>query len=250
MNDKIQNRFKRLACALALLVPVTASAFELKPMTETFEPSGRAVNRTFEVRNDLDEEVAVTMSVKARSVGADGVEALTDTKDFVVVPTEILLKGKATQVVRVRWQGGAVPDAERSYRIIAEQTSLKKPAPRPDGPSMAIKLVLRFGGTLYVAQPEAKADVVVSSAKAVKTAKGVVLDVQLENRGTRHAILDRPSLSLKSGAQSRDLTESDLGKALAGENILAGGKRTFRVPLPSGFPLGPLEAKLNASFLR
>ncbi len=240
----------RLTALLALLLPLTAAAFELKPMTETFEPSGRGVNRTFEVRNDLDEEVAVTMTIKARSVATDGTETLKDTADFAMIPTQILLKSKSAQVVRVRWQGDSKLGSERSYRIIAEQVPLKRAAARPAGPSMAIKMILRFGGTIYVAPVQAAADVVVASAGAVQTAQGTMLELLLENRGTRHAILEQPSLSVKAGEVSRQVSEADVSKALAGENLLAGASRRVRLPWPSGLPVGPVDSKLNATFLR
>jgi hypothetical protein len=77
-----------------------------------------------------------------------------------------------------------------------------------------------------------------------------MLELDLENRGSRHAIIDKPSVSVKAGKTTRQLTAAELDKALSGENILVGGKRRIRLPWPAGLPEGPLEAKLDASFLR
>jgi fimbrial chaperone protein len=218
-------------------------------MTQAFEPSGRGTNRTFTIYNDLSEEVAVSVTIKGRAVDAEGVETLSDTKDFAIFPQQILLKGKSSQVVRVRWQGASSLTSERSYRITAEEVPLKNsPAQSSGSSTAAIKLILRFGGTIYVASPQARADVVVASARAIKESGGDLLEVILENRGQRHAIIDRPSLSLKAGEATHQIAESDLAKTLAGENILAGGTRRIHLPWPNGLPLGPVEAKLNASF--
>ena len=140
-----------LAALLALMLPVMGRAFQLMPMTQTFEPAGRNVNRTFEVKNDRDEEVAVTIIIKTREVDAAGVEMLKDTKDFAIFPTQIMLKGKSSQVVRVKWQGASSLRSEQSYRIIAEEVPLKNGPAQSPGSVMTIKLILRFGGTLYVA---------------------------------------------------------------------------------------------------
>jgi fimbrial chaperone protein len=250
MKNKSKCSVPALAALLSLLLPAAASAFELRPMSHTFEPSGSGVNRVFEVHNDLDEEVAVTLTVKTRSVDAEGVETLKDTKDFAIFPTEMLLKGKAAQVVRVRWQGAASLPSERAYRIIAEEVSLKRSKAVSKGKAMGIKLVLRFGGTIYVAPDDAKADVVVASAKAVNTAKGPVLEIVLQNRGGRHALIDQPSLTVTSGKTTGHVLAAELEKALAGENILAGSTRRLSLPWPKDLPAGPVEAKLNASFLR
>jgi len=239
-----------LAALLALMLPVTGRAFQLTPMTQTFEPSGRGVNRTFEIKNDRDEEVAVSVSIKARALDAAGAETLTETKDFAIFPTQILLKGKTSQVVRVQWQGASSLRSERSYRIIAEEVPLKNAPARAAGSVMAIKMILRFGGTIYAASPKAQAKVVVASAKVVKTSAGVRLDVVLENRGSRHAIIDKPLLSVKSGELTAPVPQADVDKALDGENILAGGSRSVSLPCPAGLPAGPVEAKLTASFLQ
>ncbi len=234
----------------ALVLPTMGRAFELTPMTQTFEPAGRNINRTFEVKNDSDEGVAVTLTIKARTLDATGAETLRDTKDFAIFPTQIMLKSKAAQVVRVQWQGDAFLSSEQSYRIIAEEVPLKAAAVYPSGSVMAIKLVLRFGGTIYVASPLARADVVIASAKAVKTPKGELLDIVLENRGTRHAIIDQPSVNLTSGEMTGVVSSAAVDKALAGENILAGSSRSISLPWPENMPVGPVEAKLKASFLQ
>ena len=240
-----------LTAALLLVLPLTSSAFELRPMTQTFEPTGDGANGTFEVHNDLDEEVAVTMTVMARKVDADGREILTDTKDFAVFPTQVMLKGKSFQVVRVKWQGDSTLPFEQPYRIIAEEVQLKGSRSQPAGPlNGGIKLVLRYGATIYVAPPKARADIVVASAKKIDAPGGAMLELDLVNRGSRHAIIDKPSLSVKAGGVTRKVPESELDKSLDGMNILVDGKRSIRLPWPEGLPAGPLEAKLDAFFLR
>jgi hypothetical protein len=57
-------------------------------------------------------------------------------------------------------------------------------------------------------------------------------------------------LTVKVGETTRLLSTADLGKAFDGENILAGSTRRIRLPWPEGLPAGPVEAKLDASFLR
>jgi fimbrial chaperone protein len=72
----------------------------------------------------------------------------------------------------------------------------------------------------------------------------------LENRGSRHAILEKPSISLRAGKTTGRVPETEVYKALSGENILAGGTRSLSLPWPEGLPVGPIEAKLSASFLQ
>ena len=108
----------------------------------------------------------------------------------------------------------------------------------------------RWLASRFIPDPEARADVVVASAKAVVMAGGPLLELLLENRGGRHAIIDQPALNIKAGAAELRVLKAELDKALAGENILAGGSRLIRLPWPAGIPVGAIEAKLKASFLR
>jgi len=250
MKNHTRKSVPGLTALLALMLPAAVWAFDLTPMTQTFEPSGSSINRTFTINNDRDEEVAVSVTVKARTVDTLGAETLKDTNDFAIFPTQIMLKGKSSQVIRVQWQGNSASRSEQAYRIIAEEVPLKSSPARAQGSSMSIKLILRFGGTIYVSPAEARSDVVVASAEPVKTSGGVLLALVLENRGNRHAIIDQPSLTIKAGKNTSRVLEAELGKTLAGENILAGGSRSINLPWPKGVPVGPIEAKLNASFLQ
>ena len=68
MNIKTKIRYTKLASTLALLLPLTASAFELKPMTETFEPTGRGVNRTADTPVEVDLLTDVVLPVTVHEV--------------------------------------------------------------------------------------------------------------------------------------------------------------------------------------
>ena len=242
MKNYIRRTNLGLAALFALMLPAAGLAFELTPMTQTFEPSGGSINRTFTVQNDRDEEVAVSVTIKARSIDSSGTETLKETGDFAIFPTQILLKGNSSQVVRVQWQGGQDLRSEQAYRIIAEEVPLKSAPALSQDRSMSIKLILRFGGTIYVTPKEARSDVELASAKAVKTSKGEILEVVLENRGNRHAIIDQPSIRLKAGKDTSVLLQTELDKTLSGENILAGGRRIISLPWPEGLPIGTIEA--------
>ncbi len=82
-----------------------ASAFEVTPITKDFDPSGRGANQSFQLTNDRDEQVTVSVSVATRQVDADGKEIHNPTTDFTVFPTEVVLPPRGAQVVRARWNG-------------------------------------------------------------------------------------------------------------------------------------------------
>lgn len=222
------------------LAPLPAAAFQLVPISQDFEPSGRGVNQVFQVENDRNEPVTVTIKMTGRAVDPDGNETMAETEDFTVFPTEIILPPKSSRGVRVKWVGDPAPKTELSYRIVAEETPLNM---RRDSPGASVFLTVRYIGSIYVVPKGAKADIVVASARAVPG--GSQLEVVLENKGTRHAIIDEPSLTVSSGSTSVTLDKVVVDGKLNGENILAGAQRRFLLPMPAGLPSGALTAKLT-----
>jgi fimbrial chaperone protein len=230
---------------LSLLTAASASAFQIVPISQDFEPTGRGANQTFQVENDRQEAVTVTVAMALRKVDSEGRETLTPTEDFTLFPTEIVLQPKTSRIVRAKWIGDTAPKSELSYRIIAEETPLNM---RRDTPGASVFLTVRYVGSIYVVPKGVRADIVVSSAQSLTSAQGQPqLELVLENKGTKHAILDAPAITIVAGGVSRPLDKAIVDKALSGENILAQSQRRIVLPWPQGVPVGAVKAELKYS---
>jgi fimbrial chaperone protein len=251
-NMLIPDGHRPVAFLLGLLVSVLVSgaalAFQLVPIIQDFEPSGRGANQTFQVENDRDEPVTVTIAMAVRKVDIDGKETNEATEDFTVFPTEVLLQPKSSRLVRVKWVGDPAPKGELAYRIIAEETPLNM---RRTTPGASLFLTIRYVGSVYVVPKSVRPDVVVASAQPIVSPRGTrMLEVVLENRGQRHGVLDAPQVTVTAGGTSRTLNGSAVAETLAGENILAQSRRRFVLPLPADLPEGPIKAELKYSLLQ
>ena len=230
-----------LVGGLLAVAPGLASAFQVVPISQEFDPTGRGANQVFQVENDREEPVTVTIAMAKRVVDIDGGETHEETDDFTVFPTEIILQPKTSRVVRVQWIGEPAPASELSYRIIAEETPLNM---RRDTPGASVFLTVRYIGSIYIVPKGARHKLVVASAGSVD---GSRLEVVLENQGNRHAIVDNPSLTVTAGGVTKTIEGSVLAKTLTGENILAGSKRRIVLPWPAGLPVGAVTAELKYS---
>jgi fimbrial chaperone protein len=233
-----------IGAVLGAIAPIGgASAFKIVPISEDFDPSGRDTNRTFQVENERDVPVSISIAMVKRTVDLDGKETLKDTDEFVVFPTEIILPPKASRAVRVKWAGDPAPAAELAYRIIAEETPL---AQKRDATNAGVSLTVRYEGSIYIVPRGTRQNVVVASARPVAGTQGSrQLEVVLENKGTRHAILDQPSLTLTAGGASVAVDKAITAKTMGGENLLAGSKRRFLLPWPAGLAADAVTGELK-----
>jgi fimbrial chaperone protein len=231
-----------LAIAAVTAYAGSASAFQITPITQDFTPTGRGASQNFQIVNDRDEQVTVTVNIASREVDVNGNEVMKPTGEFTVFPTEVVVPPKSTQVVRAKWIGDSAPSSELAYRLVAEEVPLKV---RRDTPGASIYMTVRYVGSLYVVPKGVRANVKVLSAEPIVGADGKTrLQVLVENSGTAHAILDNPTLTVKSGAVIKQLAGPALDGNMLEENVLSQHTRKFVVNWPEGIPTGPLEASL------
>lgn len=223
-----------------------AYAFKLVPITMDFEPSGQRASQSFRIENETDQTAAVQVSMLTREMDLHGKEVNSPADDdFIVYPTQILLKPKQTQVVRVKWVGNARPEKELAYRILAEQLPVDLDKEKAGG--LQIKVVVRYLGTIYIAPKGVRPDLVVASAQSIIEPDGArKLEIIFQNRGKAHALLSEPRLQVKAGDKTILLGTDEL-KGLAGQNILAGNKRRFLLPWPADLPHLPLQVDFSLS---
>lgn len=217
-----------------------AQAFRLVPIEMDFAPSGRDATKTFSISNDAADPVAVEVTIMSRTMAESGQDQLADASDtWVVFPEQIVLQPGETQTIRVQWIGNPAPTKEIPFRLIAEQLAIDiGKAPAQGG---QVRLLVKYIASLYVVPPDARANVALVSAAPADN--GAVLELVARNEGTKRQILKDASLKLSAGGQTLTLDATQL-EGFAGENILGGTTRRFRLPWPKGLPVGPVTANL------
>jgi fimbrial chaperone protein len=217
-----------LALALALSAPARgAGAFTLEPMTTLLAPSGPGSVATFRIKNEGPERVAIRLEVLSRSLSPEGRELNEPSAGlFVVYPSRVLVEPGATAVAKVQWKGPQKLDAERSFRLLAEQVSVD---PAPDA-SSGIKMRFRYLASLYVGlggfAPKLEASA--EGAEGPDGESGFL--VEIRNSGTRHVVDRDARLSISGGGgPSFELTSEEL-LGLCGSNYLPGTSRRLFIP--------------------
>lgn len=236
-------------CLAIFFQSAAARAFSLSPMSVSFEPVGKEATHSFVVDNNGNEKLAIQITMAGRVIDATGAEKNPDADDeFVVYPSQLVLKPNEKRTVRVTWAGNVKPERELSYRIIAEQ--LPVDTAKPDNKNkIMIRMLLRYLGAVYITPKGATAKVVLSKAARVVEKSLPKLALSIENTGTAHQIIKNAKLKITlPGKAPVELNSDDL-KPLLGQNILAGGVRRFLFPWPGKLgsdTLGASESELKA----
>lgn len=231
-----------LTLFLILMGVQPSFAFKLLPISRTFAPAGRSATQSYEIVNDRNEWLAVSVSMLQRQMDRNGKESYKPADDdFMIYPPQILLEPNTTQTVRVSWVGDPNPSAELSYRLLAEQVpiNLDKNQSRMAKPVGAVKILMRYLGSVYVKSDTMKPDVVIET---IETLPGATqLAITMHNRGNAHVALTKLALHLKAVGAVVNLKPEQL-KGMANEVILAGNTRRFVIPYPVGLPQGAVTA--------
>lgn len=225
-----------------------AWAFKLLPISRTFAPSGSGATQSYEVVNDSNEKLAVTVSIVQRNVDVTGKETYQEADDdFLVYPPQILLDPGKQQTLKVTWVGEPQPQKELAYRIIAEQLpiELEKPPENVTKPVGQVKVLMRYLGSVYVRPANVQSDVILETIEPQDgTNSAKELGLTFYNKGTAHAVLKDLELHLDAGGKKITLKPEEL-EEISGTNILAGTKRRLVIPWPEGLPVGSVTATFN-----
>lgn len=231
--------FTRFSLLLSfLLYSSTSFAFKLTPMSSEIKSLGKEARTTFQVENDGDKPVPVQVTLAKRIVDERGKEKYPPAgEDFMVFPTQVILKPGEKRTINVRYMAGAKGDhsVEKAFRIIAEQLPLQLGAKDKDEQGAGINVLLRYIAALYVLPDKIVRKLEVTKAEI----QGDSLIVTLKNSGSVHEILENYALEISGSLDGKKLTKKIAGpkelKGFYGENILANHERIFSISLKGLF---------------
>ena len=235
-----------LSSALLLASAVLpASAFQLRPMSRVFAPSGNGSTQSYDIVNDSDEPLAVELSVMNRQMDLDGAETQTAADDdFLIYPSQIVLNPGETQTVRVTWLGDPQPTTELAYRLVAAQVPVELGTPQTNETKAvgAVKVMLRYLGSVYIHPENTAPKVVLDSITPRTDANGTGLEITLNNQGNARAFLKNFRLHLVSSTGTpMEVTPEQL-KDISNTTILAGHQRRYFLLYPDAASVNPTSA--------
>lgn len=220
---------------LAMFLPAPVMALKLLPFKAAIVVSSTAVQpgaavQLFRLENNTNGAVAVEVYAETWDMDETGAEKNQSARDlFNIFPAQLVLPPRESRAVRVVWRGAA-PDVEKPFRLVAAQlpVDLKDSGDAAHG----VRFLLRFKAALYIRpHGDLKSDIRIEKSEMLPDGK---LKLSLHNRGNAHAILRGPVVTVQMKDGRKEILSADVLKGVEGENIHAGARRVFVVPVPWG----------------
>jgi fimbrial chaperone protein len=202
-------------------------SFSFSPIVQDFDSSGKGKVKTFRIKNQSKEPIAVQINMLTRNMSRIGEEITNDASHlFSIYPHQLILQPNDFQSIRVQWNGPLIEENEQAFRIVAEQLPIS--FNQDNNSKGQLNIVYKYLGSVYVLPEKPYSDIILES---IKIDNGN-LKLTVKNRGTGHSILEDLVITLSDGKQNVSLHYEDL-QGMAGENILAGLTREFVLDKPS-----------------
>lgn len=217
-----------LFALFSFFISFNSYAFKFSPMSTSIGVKGTKNSALFYLENDSEQPIAVTASLLKRQMNAEGVETNEKVGDeLLIYPSQLIIPPNEKRSVKVTWVGKAVPTAELSYRLVAEQLPIELDKNKKQKAS--IKVLLRYVAALYVEAEDYSSDV---SLKKMDVSDKNISFV-MENKGKKHQVLSNLEMKV-IGKKDIQITTEEL-KGMTGENILAMSERIFKFPREGKF---------------
>lgn len=212
---------------LLLFCLSSLSAYQLSPLSVTYQPTGTDSVKAYTITNDSDSPIAIEMKVYKRFIDEDGNEYTEEAPAyFSVQPSKMIIRPQTSQIVRVQYRGPRTVTKEMSFRIVSEQIAYSQGASVQQG-SQTINFLFVYSTAAYVAPSR-----VVESVSATAVKQDGNLKVTVANTGSVHQMMNSLAVTVKGNDGSEySLSEAEL-EGKTGVNLLTDSSLVFTIPMP------------------
>lgn len=222
------NRIKKVILfIMMLLVTMSVFAYQLSPLSVSYDPRGAGSAKVYTIVNDSDSPIAIVMKPFKRMVDENGQE-ITESANayFTIQPQKMLIKPQSTQLVKVQYRGPQTVTKEMNFRIQAEQIPYSLGASEETAGQM-ISFLFVYSTSAYV-----KPSKVVEKVSVNAAAVDGKLEVVIANTGSVHQLLNGLDVKVKGNdGSSYTLTPEQL-ESFTGANLLTNSKFRISIDMP------------------
>ncbi len=271
-----------LVFTFALILPrAFGSNYTFSPYILIFQPQKKIVGQivTFNFQSDTppindgssvpiqgpqenkmqNNPIPIEISIAAREVNLEGAVIYPNSigaENFVIYPSQFILRAGSSKKVQVQWIGETLPPKETAFGLIVTQLPLKfkEPKEKPTKATASVEIMTRYEGVIVIRPPDVQPEVKVDTAYSQKDSTGTLLVLILDNKGTGMQTLKKMVLSIapldqdgKIKLREKREYKDMVMPSSAAQSIFPGGKRKLAFPWPPDFPVCPINAWVTFS---
>ncbi|MGR5063847.1 hypothetical protein [Photobacterium sp. DNB22_13_2] len=147
-------------CLILLLCFSSADAYQVQPMLQEVDITGRGSYGDYLVTNDSNNEVTLEISIFKIAFNDKNEEILIPADDeFLILPPQTVIQSKANQTFRLRYLPNKNITESTAYRVVFEQL----PVDIDENEQSLVEFTMRFSTIVIVNVPETSALAVISN---------------------------------------------------------------------------------------
>ena len=230
---------------IGLAQPV--EALKIKIYENKFYPEKNKITSKVIYTNDSDRIFAGEAYVQRLRMGLDRKEDLVDSENFLIYPSQILLKPGESKTSIITWVG-EIGESEEVYRLVSEQVELNGTKIKPNEDQrvgVALNVLYKYMNFLIVRPGNTAPNVQLVEAKPLMEDGVKKLSILFNNKGTSFKVLEDLEIEVKNtGSNNKQLIPK---KNFPAKQILyAGDTIQFTVDWPNGLKDENIEAEFSS----
>ena len=211
---------------LCLLFSTQVFAFKFTPMSVSISANEGDRHTIVYLENDSSSPIAIQMTLAKRVMNQYGEETYPEeNNELSIYPAQLIIPPYEKRSVKVSYNGPKTIEAEKAFRIIAEQLPIE--VEKTKKKKTNVKILLRYIAALYIDNDNTQSQIELSKFETSKND----ITFYVKNSGTKHQVLSNLKLRIsKKNEKAFEINSVDL-KNFSGENVLANQERIFKLPL-------------------
>ncbi len=231
-----------LAAACLAFSPQNAAAMSVSPVYLDMTSAGPRSRADIRISNPSDGPMPIEPVILRMRHDVNGAPVFEpDDADFLILPMQVIIPPRGSQVLKVQWLGEPMIEESRAYQISVNQL----PVAQPDG-SKSVQLLVNFGVIVTVAPPQGTPDLQLVRSEVTRTRSGSrAPTLTVTNRSRVHARLPDASITLSAGGWSAQVNAGVLTSAIGIGVVMPGQTRSFTLPISLPDGVDAVEARLD-----
>jgi fimbrial chaperone protein len=234
----IQHKLAKILPILLIILLFSAQhifCFSFETKNRIFKPKNNITKKTIFISNPKNEYLPIELKMFRVKPSIKGEDNLAEDKNnFLIVPSQILLRPNEKQSITIKWTGPRIISEEQQYKLSVKTISIKDKIKdkklKKDKVKINFNIVTNYLYNFYVQPSLQNKKIQLTSVKFLKDSKEPKMKFSFINNGNSIYKFQEIELELKPKYDSSKITTVSIKESKSFRNIFP--KSTKQVEIP------------------